>query len=409
MKKINIIKKCRSCNSKELRSVLSLGKQPLANSLKSKQFITDEKFSLSISFCLKCKLIQLNETILKSKLFDEYVWVTGTGNKTIVYLKNLLKNIKNLNFISKNDFVIEIASNDGSFLKVLKSNGYKKILGVDPAKNLAKLASKEGLKTLNDYWSFKVAKKIDKKYGKANLVVARNVIPHVSNLIDVIKGIKFILSEKGVGLIEFHDASKIFKELHYDSIYHEHLNYFSLNSIENLLKNNNLFPFHVEHSPISGGSLVVFFDNGINSKTKNYEKRINFEKKNKINDYDSWINFGKKVKLHKIKVLDFIKKNKNKKIIGFGSSARSQTFLNYTKINYKKIEAIIDNNKLKQNLFSPGTDIPILDFSKAIKLNADLILILAWNFKEEIIIQCKKNGFKGKFITAFPNKISESK
>lgn len=399
------IDKCRSCSSNKIVSFLNLGFQPLANSLKQKKNLKESKYPLSLVFCNSCKLVQLKETVNKSILFKDYIWVTGTSKDTIKYLENLGKKIKNLGFLNSKTLITEIASNDGTFLKILKKMGYKNLIGVDPAINLAKKANKQGIKTIADFWSNSLAKKITSKYGKSDLIIARNVIPHVSGLLSVIKGIKKNLSSDGVGIIEFHDSSLILSELHYDSIYHEHLNYFSLYSIERLLLSNKLYPFHIEKSPISGGSLVLFFDNGIRNKTKKYLNKIDNDSRNKINDLNTWKKFAKEVKNHKIQINNFLNKRKNKIIIGFGSSARSQTFLNFCKITSRKISTIIDNNELKHNLYAPGSNIKVKKFTNKVLQNADYIFILAWNFKKEIMQQCKASKFSGKFLTAFPKKI----
>mgnify|MGYP001189352368 CR=1 FL=1 len=405
MTTVSIIKKCRLCKSEKLKKIINLGQQPLANSLKKKYKAIEATYSLSISICSNCKLVQLNETISKSKLFKNYIWVTGTGKDTLSYLENFFKSINKKKIINKKNLIIEIASNDGSLLKIFRKNGYKNLIGVDPALNLAKKANSEGIKTIPDFWSPKTSKLINLKYGKSKLVIARNVVPHVSQLSGVIDGIYNILDYEGVGIIEFHDASIILQELHYDSIYHEHLCYFSLSTINTLLKKHNLKAYDIEFSPVSGGSIAIYFDFGQRPQTASFKKRVKYELSNRINSTVKWNIFAKKVKKHKKEVLKFFKKNKSKKIVGFGSSARSQTFLNYINLNNENIVAIIDNNKLKQNLYSPGTNIPIVDIDYGLNFNPDYILILAWNFSKEIIKQCKIKGFKGKFIQVFPNKL----
>ena len=244
------IDKCRISNS-ELINILHLGEQPLANSLKNNQKNNEDKFPLSISFCEESSLVQLNETINKEILFDHYVWVTGTSKTTQryanVFADRLISNLDP----KQEDFIIEIASNDGTFLNPFLTKGYKNVLGVDPAKNIAEIANGNGVNTLPEFWSSSLANQIVADSGQAKVVFARNVIPHVSELIDVMRGIEFVLKEDGVGIIEFHYARKILNELHYDSIYHEHLCYFSIESMTYLLNRFALDPFHIEKSPIS--------------------------------------------------------------------------------------------------------------------------------------------------------------
>ena len=212
------------------------------------------------------------------------------------------------------------------------------------------------------------------------------------------------MDDEGIGVFEIHDANIIFNELHYDSVYHEHLCYFTLKSITYLLNKFNLNPFDIKRSPISGGSFVVYFSKKKISISKNLEKAIANEENSKINELSSWQNFAFRVQEHKKRTHEILSNFKKEKIIGFGSSARSQTFLNYCKINDKNFELIIDNNSLKHNQYSPGSNIRIVNFDQGMKTNPDVIFILAWNFKNEIINQCKSAGFNGKFIVPFPNK-----
>ncbi len=398
------INKCRISDSKELIKVLDLGVQPLANSLKKKQFEDENKYPLTLSFCEKSSLLQLNETVKKEILFDRYVWVTSTSATAKNYAQIFYKSvIKDIPLDKSNDLIIEIASNDGTFLKPFVSNGFKKALGIDPAKNISDLANKDNIKTINDYWSEELSKKMSKQYGKAKLVFARNVIPHVSELNSVIAGVENILGDDGIGIFEIHDANIIFNELHYDSVYHEHLCFFTLKSISFLLNKYNLNPFDIKRSPISGGSFVIFFSKNKKEVSQDLKLAILNEEKSKVNTVNSWKKFALKAADHRNEMTNIIESFSGKKIIGFGSSARSQTFLNYCNFNEKNIDSIIDNNSMKQNLYSPGTNIKIVNFERGINSNPDAIFILAWNFKDEIIKECRSAGYKGKFIIPFPN------
>ena len=310
---------------------------------------------------------------------------------------------KEIELDKNNDLIIEIASNDGTFLKPFVKKGFKKVIGVDPAKNICDIAIKDGIETINDYWSEELSNNLKKQYGNAKLVFARNVIPHVSEINNVMSGIENILSDDGIGVFEIHDANVIFEQLQYDFIYHEHLCFYTLESISFLLKKFNLYPFEIKKSPISGGAFVIYFSKKRINLTKNIELALESENKSKVNKLDSWIQFALKVQEHKVEMNKIFENYSQKKIVGFGSSARSQTFLNYCNLNEKNIDQIIDNNPMKQNLYSPGTDIKIVDFRSGINLKPDVIFILGWNFKDEIINQCRSAGYKGEFILPFPN------
>ena len=225
-----MIKKCRISEDKDLIPILDLGLQPLANSLKKNIDDKEQLFPLSISFSEKSSLVQLDYTVDKEKLFNEYLWVTGTSKQAKEYLKIFFENITGNIKLNNEDLIIEIASNDGTFLKPFLDSGYLNILGVDPAINIVDIAKQNNINTLAQYWNLETSQKIKREKGNAKLIFARNVIPHVSELDQVMLGIYNILDNEGTGVIEFHYAGKILSELHYDSIYHEHF-YLFFNSI----------------------------------------------------------------------------------------------------------------------------------------------------------------------------------
>ena len=396
------ISKCRISESSTLTNILHLGDQPLANSLKKIQSGNEAKYPLSISFCEKSSLLQLNETIDKEILFNHYVWVTGTSAIARNYADFFTKRVIEIADLDNEDLVVEIASNDGTFLKPYLNKGYSNVIGVDPAKNVADIANQQGIRTLPDFWNSALAEKIISEYGNARVVIARNVMPHVNELLDVVEGIELMLKKDGVGVIEFHDAGKILKELHYDSIYHEHLCYFSIQSMTYLLNRFALNPFHIEKSPISGGSWVIYFSKAKRQKSAELQEAVNDENRNKVNHLSSWKDFAQRAKTHHKETLDILESLSGKKVVGFGSSARSQTYLNYCAINNNQIEVIIDNNPLKQGLFAPGSSIPIVNFEQGMGMKPEFIFILAWNFRDEIVKICRANGYKGEFLVPFP-------
>ncbi len=399
-----LIDKCRISDSTKLINILNLGNHPLANSLKSSEKNSEEIYPLSISFCEESSLLQLNETVDKGKLFNHYVWVTGTSQTTRNYANIFSEKLIFDALPDQDDLIIEIASNDGTFLKPFLSKGFKNVLGIDPAKNITDVANQNGINTLPEFWSSSLANHIVADKGLAKIVFARNVIPHVRDLLDVINGLKIILNENGVGIIEFHDAGGIITELQYDSIYHEHLCYFSIKSMTYLLNLFKLKPFHIEKSPISGGSWVIYFSKNRREQSTQLEEAIIEENENMINHISSWRDFAQSVKAHRKETLDMFESLNGKIVVGFGSSARSQTFLNFCGINKDQIVAIIDNNPLKQGLFAPGSSIPIVDCELGMTMNPDLIFVLAWNFKDEIVKQCRSCGYKGEFLVPFPKK-----
>lgn len=398
------IQNCRISGSSNLVNILEFGKHPLANALKKKPDETEGMFPLTLAFCPDSSLLQLKETVDKEVLFSNYNWFTGTSPSTRNYAKLFFQRTAKKIKLKADDLIVEIASNDGTFLLPFIEAGYANVLGVDPAKNIVDVANKRGVRTLGRFWNNQVSEEVIAKFGKAKIVIARNVIAHVDQLHDVIRGIANILTDDGIGIIEFHYAGQILKELHYDSIYHEHLCYFSIKSINCLLNLFNLFSFHVETSMISGGSYAVYFSKKENQRSENYLNLLKNEDSLRVNTVEAWKEFAKNCYKHRKESIEIIKPFLSKKIVGFGSSARSSTYLNFCGFGQKHLRAIIDNNSIKQGMYSPGSSVPIVSLIKGMQMKPDLIFVLGWNFRNEIIKECRLSGYEGHFLVPFPSR-----
>jgi hypothetical protein len=395
------IKRCRICNG-NISNILDLGKQPPANSLNKKK--KRELFvSLNLVICKKCRTSQIDTTIKKNFLFKNYFWVTATSKKAKEFAQKFCiavqKKIKKKNFS-----VLEIASNDCTFLKPFKKIGCK-VLGVDPAKNINNKV--KNINTLTSFFDYDVSKKIKKKYQSFDLIFARNVIPHNDNVNSIIKGFSNLMVDDSLGAIEFHYAGKILEENHYDSIYHEHIYYFTIRTIEKILNKHFLHIFDCKKSPISGGSIIIYFKKKKLKKSQKLISLLKIEKSKKFNEIETWKNFGINCIKHSKnlqKKLNDIVKITSEKVVGYGASARSSTMLNYARINNKQISHILDKNSLKDNHYTAGSQIKIINFKKDKNnlKNYKYIFILAWNFKDEIVKELKKNGYKGKYLIPLP-------
>jgi 2-polyprenyl-3-methyl-5-hydroxy-6-metoxy-1,4-benzoquinol methylase len=392
---------CRICGSKKIESVLDLGSQPTANQLTKKFNEKEQKIPLRLVFCKNCKTNQLSSTVESAYLFSKYIWVTKTSKVANDYSKIFYKRvIKKLS--KKINYVCEIASNDGTFLKEFQKNKIE-VLGVDPAKNIAKEANKNGITTISGFFNKQLAQKILKERKPADLIIARNVIPHVEDIHGVIQGIEKLLSTSGSAVIEFHYLNEILKGLQYDSIYHEHIYYFSVLTISNLFKRYNLFAYHLEKSPISGGSLVIYFSKIKKKYSSELSRIVEIEKKNKVNSLKKIKDFSRKCIEHS-KSLEQIIKKTNGKVFGYGASARSSTLLNFCKIDHTKISFVFDKNPMKFGLYTPGSKIKIINFDKSKIKSKPIVVILAWNFSKEIIEDFSKKKIKAKFIIPLPKK-----
>jgi dTDP-4-dehydrorhamnose 3,5-epimerase-like enzyme len=393
------IKFCRVCGNESLIPFFDLGSQPLANSLPKTVDEKENFYPLSLSWCPGCNLVQLNQTIDPKELFSQYVWVTATSKIAKDYAETFYQELAKRS--PNNGYVLEIASNDGTFLKPFMKNGYK-VLGVDPAENIAEMAKADGVPTDCYFFGEESANKILIEHGSANIIFARNVLPHVANTRDFVRGLSLCLSKNGTLAIEVHYAKEILKGLHYDSIYHEHLCYFTLKSLERLLNDFNLYVFDIGKSPISGGSMVVYAKLGKTEEEPIVQQYRDQEKQDKINGLQEWEEFSQKADKHRNDLLEVIKKQKGV-VAGYGSSARSSTMLNFAGINSNIISFIADANPLKQGRFAAGTRIPIISPEEMIKRNPNAVVILAWNFADEITdILRNKLGYKGRIIIPLP-------
>lgn len=397
------ITSCRVCKNKKIKEFLDLGHQPYANSLLQSPNDKEKFYPLSLSYCENCSLVQLNHTPDPQELFSNYVWVTATSNTARIHAKVFYKEIASRLKNKKKGYILEVASNDGTFLIPFIKDGYT-VLGVDPAKNIVDTAIAAGIPTRCEFFGASYARKLLKEMGPASVIIARNVLPHVANTQDFIRGIALSLKENNLFVLELHYAKKIFQDLHYDSIYHEHLCYFTIKSLEKLLSKEGLYIQDLKASPINAGNLIFYIKKGKVKESKIVKLYRKAEEKIRLNTLKSWINFANKTFRHKEKLLEILHKYAGDVIVGYGASARSSTLLNYCGIGTEHILAIADQNPLKQGLFTAGTHIPIKSLDYVMKKNPQVVVILAWNFKNEVIKILKdKYKYKGKFILPLPN------
>lgn len=397
------IERCRACQSSQVIQFLDLGNQPFANALLAPDFKEEKRYPLSLSYCKDCSLVQLDYTAAPEELFSNYFWVTSTSSTAREYAKHFYENVKT--YIGEDRrYVLEIASNDGTFLKEFKEHGYE-VLGVDPAKNIAKQANEQGIATRVDFFQKAVAEDIIKEKGYPSVVYARNVLPHVADLSGFVEGLACCCSDDNLLVIEVHYSGKILDELHYDSIYHEHLHYFTLTSVMNLLRRHGLSVFDVSLSPISGGSVVLYVSGQEKEQSPFLKNMLAEEEKLGYNTLERWKEFAETVEKHKEELLAIIKSKleEGKRIVAYGASARSSTMLNYCGIGKEMIPTVIDQNSLKQGHLTPGSHMLIDSAEKILKEKPDVILLLAWNFKDEIMdILRNQYGYKGEIIIPLP-------
>ena len=392
--------KCRICFGIN-EEIINFGKIALVGSFfkKSKNL---KKYKISLNFCKKCKHVQIREILNPDLLFRNYLWETGVSKSNINLINDLSKKLIKFK-IKKESKVLEIASNDGSLLSFFKKKFKCQVLGVDPAKNF----NNKKILTIIDYFNRSLSKKIKKKFKTFDFIIARNVIAHVPNPNEIFSGVDNLLTEKGVFIIEVPHLKNIIKQNQYDNIFHEHIGFHSLKSIIDLTRKNNLKVFNVEKIDSQGGSIRCYICK------KNYKKKIQKQVKTILdNERKIGLFSSTQLKKFKLKIIRHISKLRNlvdnlkklkKNISVYGASGKGQALLQFSKLDNKKIDFVFDKSKLKENCFTPGTNIKILNPVKIKKINPDFLLLLSWNLKNEILNQEKKFIKKGgKFITPFP-------
>jgi nucleoside-diphosphate-sugar epimerase/dTDP-4-dehydrorhamnose 3,5-epimerase-like enzyme len=378
---------CRSCGNTDLKRVVSLGYQPLANNLLKKQNEKCELYPLEMNYCSKCHNCQLSVSVDPKKMFSNYLYTSSTSKVFRNHFVNSAKKYtKELKLNKKKTYIIDIGSNDGVALKPFLDLGFKNVLGIEPAKNLAKLANKNKIKTFNGFLEIKNLKKIKKN---ADLILASNVFAHSDKLKEMAKCMFNLLGKKGTIIIEVQYLMNTLNDLTFDNIYHEHYNYWSLTSLLNFFKQFQAKIYRAEKIDTHGGSLRIYVKKGKKVKIESsVKKMLEEEEKFGIKKYKTYQEFGKKVYKIRENVIKNIKilKASNKTIIGYGAPAKATTALNFFGIS-KEIDFIVEDNKLKHNKFIPGVKIPIKNKSKIVNKN-NTLLVLAWNFFKDI----KKNN-----------------
>ena len=404
------VTRCQISNSNKLSSLIFLGYLPPVNTLRKIGSTPEEEISFpaELLYCSKSKLAQLGCIVDKEILFPySYPYTSSTTKilrENFIDLYNDTKKIVNL---KKNDLVIDIGSNDGNLLSNFKTN--HKVLGVTPEK-IGKIAIKKGIPTIIDYFNKKISSQIVKKYGKAKVITATNVFAHIDNINSIVKSILKTLKTDGVFISESHYLLPLIQTVQYDTIYHEHLRYYSLESLNFLLKKHNLEIIDTKEIPTHGGSIRVYAARkGIYKISKNVKNQ--FKKEKRYLNKKSFTKFRKNVVTSKVNLFNIIKriKDKNKTIFGVGAPSRASTLINYLGLDQDIIDCVLEiNGSYKIGNYIPGTKIPILNENILSKKKPHYLILFSWHIKNELKRNLKRKGFKGKFIIPLPTPKIES-
>jgi SAM-dependent methyltransferase len=340
-------------------------------------------------------------------MFKNYVYIPSTSKTLINHFAQLAKKTVERFNLSEDSLVVDIGSNDGTLLKAFKAHGVK-TLGVEPATNLAKLAEANGIETFNDFFNQQVALEVVNDKGKANVITGTNVFAHVNDLDEFLKGIDILLEDEGTFIIEVPYLVDLLKKMEFDTVYHEHLSYFTVRPLVTLFERFGMKIFDVERIGIHGGSIRVFVKraSALTPVSESVIKLLALEQEYKLDSFETYLTFAAEVASIKERLVELLKrlKSEGKRIVGYGASAKGNTLLNYCKIGTDILDYIVDNIPFKQGRYTPGMHIPVVPEERIMQDKPDYALILAWNFAEEIM--AKQQRYKelgGRFIVPVPN------
>ena len=389
--------KCKVTN-KSINPFMSFGKMPIANGfLDEKDFSNEFFFNMEVGFNEELSLFQLNDHPKPEKMFNKnYPFFTGSSEYMKRHFRNYAEFVKK--YLKTNSRIIEIGSNDGTFLKNF-DNSENYIVGVEPSKNVADLALKNNIPTINEFFNTNNAKKLKKFIGNTDLICASNVICHVPDLNNLIEAVDLLLNKDGIFVFEEPYLGSVFEKVSYDQIYDEHIFIFSASSISKIFAKFNFFLIDAIPQITHGGSMRYVLKRFKNSENENLKKIFNYENEKNLNKIDSCLKFKKNCELSRDNILNKIKtfKDKGKTICGYAATSKSTTILNYCNIGTNYIDFICDTTKEKIGKFSPGKHIPIKDMNYFHKNMSDCIYLFAWNHKEEIFN--KEKNFKGEWFS----------
>ena len=402
--------KCRHCNKKLRHKFIDLGVSAPSNSfVQNKNLSVSEKsYPLRVLVCDSCWLVQTEDFVNASEIFShEYAYFSSYSSSFLNHAKKYLEKMVSRFSLDKNSIVLEVASNDGYLLDFVKKNNIE-CYGIEPTQSTAKVARSKGLNIIEAFFSTDLAKKLARKQKSVDLAIANNVLAHVPDINDFVKGFAEILKKDGVATFENPHLLELTNGKQFDTIYHEHFSYLSLTSVNKIFKNNGLTVFDVEKIPVHGGSLRYYAqrsDTGQKPISKRVNALINEESDAGLNSLDFYSNFQKVAEEIRDEFKKFLEEQRNngKIVIGYGAAAKGNTLLNFGNISKKFIRFISDKNPIKQGLFCPGSKIPIFSENKIRDQKPDFIVIFPWNIKDEIKEQLAFTREWGcKFVVAIP-------
>lgn len=400
--------RCRGCAREGLRTILDMGAMPLANALLKESQLgqAEPRIPLVLAFCPGCSLVQITETVPAEELFQHYLYFSSYSDTVLRESRELARRMIQLRVLDKRSSVLEIASNDGYLLQFYREAGIP-VLGIEPAENIARAARDRGVRTVRQFFGRELAWQLKREGLQADVVHANNVLAHVEDLDGFLEGLRMVMKEDSVAVIEVPYVKEMIEHVEFDTIYHEHLSYFSLISLDRLFEAHELVIADAEPLVIHGGSLRLFVEHASNRPlaTRSVQRLVAAESECGVTEFEFYEDFANKVERLKEELTGKLKalKADGKRIAAYGASAKGATLLNFFGIGAETLDFVVDRSAVKQGLYTPGAHLPIYAPEKLLEEMPDYVLVLTWNFADEILAQHREYRHRGgKFIVPIP-------
>lgn len=401
--------KCRACGRSGTHVVLDLGLTPLANALLTAEQLDapEPRFPLAVAFCPECSLLQLTESVPPEKLFRDYVYFSSFSDEMLRHCRDLAGELVRDRRLTAKHLVIEAASNDGYLLQYYRESGVR-VLGIEPARNIAAVARDRGIETVGEFFTRDLAERLRREGRRADVFHAHNVLAHVPDLNGFVAGIRTVLADTGVAVIEVPYVREMIDRCEFDTIYHEHLCYFSLTALERLFRLQGLVIRDVRLVPIHGGSLRLYAVPEISPEARPTDAvgaMLAAEDDAGLPRDSYYAYFAERVAQLREQLIGLLRRLKaeGRHLAAYGASAKGTTLLNYCGIGAETLEFVADRSTVKQGRFTPGTHLPIVPPSALLVRRPDYTLLLTWNFADEILAQ--QSAYRaagGRFIIPLP-------